>query len=123
MSARKATRRRKAPPIPERQPDRKHMFWLNNPRLPILGSARPKACPFCGAPDEIYVHIDKVETPKGRRHNNAYVYCHGCGAQGTLTSDGIFDGGPEATETTLHDMVVQAAELWNGRKKPWRGRS
>jgi predicted RNA-binding Zn-ribbon protein involved in translation (DUF1610 family) len=66
--------------------------------LPIVGTANPLPCPFCGQKD-IHLAFNAGVTA-------AHVECHVCGTEGPYS---CIDG-------TAYAMAIEASRLWNTRK-------
>ncbi len=99
MSARKVTRRPKAPPVA--QP----YFTEYSYGIPIAGPGSPLPCPFYAS--------TKISIVIGARHEGssgygtAHAHCDNCGAEMGYSNN--MDGGSHA------DAVMEAARLWNTR--------
>lgn len=85
-------------------------FCENDRALPIVGTPRPRPCPFCGSDKNVHLIIrDEVDSEK-KRYTAIDVECLVCGAKipGSTTNDeGV---------NSQYEAVLAAARVWNERK-------
>jgi hypothetical protein len=84
-------------------------FTVAEDDLPIAGTPRPAACPFCGKWTDISLVLRKVTEAEGGPYTVAHVQCDNCGAEAPSAC---------STEEGLRDrfaLVLAAAQRWNSR--------